>query len=301
MAFFRFLKKLTTSHRKGMTSVYDRRERLIQIFEDTQQFINENPVLAAKAATSKESTVFYPANVYPQLSAKGDRVGEVCVTKHKTFEAAMGLHKQHPSWRIAVLNFASATNPGGGVKHGSSAQEESLCRCSTLYPALNSKLLWDQYYSVNRAARNPLYTDALIYTPGVVICKTDDSYPKRMPERDWVEVDVITCAAPNLRRIPGNVYNPDDGESVTVDDKRLYDIHTSRARHILTVAASRGVDALVLGAFGCGAFQNDPAVVAEAYRDVLAEMMSYFELIEFAIFCRPHETANYDVFRATLK
>ena len=280
--------------------MYDRRERLIQVFEDTKAFIREEPTLAQKAAEARQATEFYPAEVYPQISAQPDKAGAIRVTKHKTFEAAMLLHREHKDWRIAVLNFASATTPGGGVTKGSSAQEESLCRCSTLYPALTSNALWDAYYSVNRAARNPLYTNALIYTPGVVICKTDDDYPERMEEKDWVEVDVITCAAPNLRQRPGNMYNLDQSAPVVVSPEELLALHKSRARHILTVAASKGVDAIVLGAFGCGAFQNDPTVVAKAYKGVLEEMKGYFSLIEFAIYCRPQETANYDAFRRTL-
>ena len=280
--------------------MFDRRERLIQVFEDTRQFIRENPALAQKAEEARQATEFYPVEEYPQISAQPGRAGTIRVTKHKTFEAATAIHQSHPEWRIAVLNFASATTPGGGVTKGSSAQEESLCRCSTLYPALTAPSLWDAYYSVNRAARNPLYTDALIYTPGVTICKTDEDYPERMEEKDWVEVDVITCAAPNLRQRPGNQYNLDQSAPVVVSPEKLLQLHKSRARHILTVAASKGVDAIVLGAFGCGAFHNDPTVVAEAYKDVLEEMKGYFSLIEFAIYCRPQETANYDAFRRTL-
>lgn len=280
--------------------MYDRRERLIQVFEDTKAFIREEPTLAQKAAEARQATEFYTAEKYPQISAQPDKAGAIRVTKHKTFEAAMAVHKEHKDWRIAVLNFASATTPGGGVTKGSSAQEESLCRCSTLYPALTSNALWDAYYSVNRAARNPLYTDALIYTPGVTICKTDDQFPERLEQSDWTEVDVITCAAPNLRQRPGNMYNHDDSEAVVISPDELLALHKSRARHILTVAASKGVDALILGAFGCGAFQNDPTVVAKAYKDVLEEMKGYFSLVEFAIYCRPRETANYDAFSRVL-
>ena len=280
--------------------MYDRRERLIQVFEDTKTFIREEPTLAQKAEEARQATEFYPAEVYPQISAQPDKEGTIRVTRKKTFEAAMALHKEHKDWRIAVLNFASATTPGGGVTKGSSAQEESLCRCSTLYPALTSNALWDAYYSVNRAARNPLYIDALIYTPGVTICKTDDQFPERLEEKDWTEVDVITCAAPNLRQRPGNQYNLDQSAPVVVSPEELLQLHKSRARHILTVAASKGVDAIILGAFGCGAFQNDPEVVARAYKDVLEEIKGYFSLIEFAIYCRPRETANYDAFSRIL-
>ena len=280
--------------------MYDRRERLIQVFDDTKAFIQENPVLAQKAAEARIATEFYPAEEYPRILAQPDKAGEIRVTTHKTFEAAMLLHREHKDWRIAVLNFASATTPGGGVTKGSSAQEESLCRCSSLYPALTAPALWDAYYSVNRAARNPLYTDALIYSPGVTICKTDDQFPERLEEKDWVEVDVITCAAPNLRQKPGNMYNLDQSAPVVVSPEELLALHKNRARHILTVAASKGVDAIVLGAFGCGAFQNDPEVVARAYKDVLEEMKGYFSLIEFAIYCRPRETANYDAFSRIL-
>ena len=280
--------------------MYDRRERLIQVFEDTRQFIRENPTLSTKSSEAQRATEFYPAEEYPAITARPDKPCKIWVTKQKTFEAAMAIHRSHPDWQIAVLNFASATTPGGGVTKGSSAQEESLCRCSTLYPALTSDALWSQYYSVNRKARNPLYTDALIYTPGVVICKTDEQFPERMEEKDWVEVDVITCAAPNLRQRPGNAYSYDSSEAVTITPQQLYEIHVSRGKHILNVAASKSVDAIVLGAFGCGAFQNDPTVVAEAYKTVLEEFRGYLSLIEFAIYCRPRENGNYDAFKRML-
>ena len=278
----------------------DRRQRLIQIFEDTQQFIKENPILSQRAEKARKATEFYPVDEYPTITALQDKSGAICVSKHRTFEAAVEVHRSNLSWKTAVLNFASATNPGGGVTRGSSAQEESLCRCSTLYPVLNTPFLWSQYYSVNREARNPLYTDSLIYSPGVVVCKTDELFPERMDERDWVEVDVLTCAAPNLRQRPGNAYNHDDSEAVAITPEELLNLHKSRGRHILTVAASKGVDAIILGAFGCGAFQNDPFIVAEAYKAILGEFRGYFSMIEFAIYCRPREIENYDAFSKVL-
>lgn len=76
----------------------------------------------------------------------------------------------------------------------------------------------------------------------------------------------------------------------------LQRLHEKRARSILAVATRNGADILVLGAFGCGAFRNDPKVVASAYASVLKDCRYHFDLIEFAIFCRSFETENYDAF-----
>ena len=278
----------------------NKRDQLAEVFRDTQAFYKENRFLRESAENAVEKTVYYSADEYPPLSKSADKQGAVRVSKSKTFEAAIELHKDYPDMTIAVLNFASATNPGGGVKNGSSAQEESLCRCSTLYPTLDQKRMWDSYYGVNRAQSDPLHTDACIYSPGIVICKTDESIPQRLPEDEFVSVDVITCAAPNLREKPSNMYNPDSGKAVHITTDELYKLHLKRAKHILHIAACNGIDILVLGAFGCGAFQNDPNVVSKAYRDALKEYGKYFDLIEFAIYCRDWETENYDAFRRQL-
>ncbi|MBR0392645.1 MAG: TIGR02452 family protein [Oscillospiraceae bacterium] len=279
----------------------DRRQRLIEIFEDTQRFYAQNARLAVAVQASKAATKLYePEDCPGELTAKG-LDASVTVTRQKTFEAAMSIHADHPEWKIAVLNFASATNPGGGVKTGSSAQEESLCRCSTLYPALTQDWLWQKYYQKNRDAHDNLHTDACIYTPGVIICKTDAAYPERMAEEDWVTVDVISCAAPNLRKRPGNLHNPEYGTAKVLNRDELYQLHVKRAKQILRVAAGNNVDALVLGAFGCGAFENDPNTVAKAYADVLPEYKQYFRLVEFAVYCRPEEAENYDAFQRTLE
>jgi uncharacterized protein (TIGR02452 family) len=83
-----------------------------------------------------------------------------------------------------------------------------------------------------------------------------------------------------------------------VDNQELYDIHLKRARHILHIAAANRVDILVLGAFGCGAFHNDPEVVAEACKDAILDdqYKDKFDLIEFAIYCKATETRNYEAF-----
>jgi len=274
----------------------DRRTRLVEVFQDTQQFYKTDPALVAAVSSSKAGTKLYEAGMVTALPANVCKDGAVSVSKSKTFEAAMRLAKQHPGKKIAVLNFASASRPGGGVKSGSSAQEESLCRCSTLYPTLDRRFLWQNYYDVNRASGNVLHTDACIYSPGIVICKTDSDYPERMPQKNWCTVDVISCAAPNLRNEPANKYNPETGEPVSILPVDLQRIHEQRARQILAVAAANDVDIVVLGAFGCGAFHNGPVVVAKAYAKVMKECRHYFDLVEFAIYCRDYETANFDAF-----
>ena len=133
-----------------------------------------------------------------------------------------------------------------------------------------------------------------------MICKTDENFPERMPKEKWVTVEVISCAAPNLRKTPANLYNPESGQAVSILPADLQWLHEQRARAILAVAADNGVDILVLGAFGCGAFRNDPRVVAKAYANVLKDCRRYFDLIEFAIFCRDFETENFDAFAEVL-
>ena len=289
---------------------------LIEIFNDTQRFYETNEKLENAIQASKKATKLYEADEYPVIDrsdiinghVKGSGVKEAgdasthtaALTKHRTFEAAMKIHAVHPDWKIAVLNFASATNPGGGVTKGSKAQEESLCRCSTLYPVLTQDWLWRAYYKKNRDAHDNLHTDDCIYSPNIVICKTDEDSPARMKEADWVFVDVISCAAPNLRPKPNNAYNADSGKPVVISREELYRLHVQRAKHIMHVAAGNDADALVLGAFGCGAFMNDPEVVARAYREVLKEYGQYFKLVEFAVYCKGHETVNYDAFRRVL-
>lgn len=278
------------------TWLTDRKKKLIEIFNDTKNTYEKNKSLSLALQEAKEATRLYEADCYPEISERKHYDCMITVTNHKTFEAAMTIYKKHPDWKISVLNFASATNPGGGVLTGSSAQEESLCRCSTLYPTLQQNWLYEQYYEKNRKACNNLHTDACIYSPGIVIFKTDDEFPVLMEDKDWTNVDVISCAAPNLRCKPGTIHNPEYGCPAEVTADELYRLHTKRAEHILHIAAANAVDALVLGAFGCGAFANDPAVVAHAYVDALRTYKKYFKLIEFAIYCRPSETMNYDAF-----
>lgn len=280
----------------------DSTEKRVKIFEDTMRMCKSNKQLADAISSSIKGTKLYPADMQLEVMTPAREVNTiVSVTKERTFEAAGRLYKEFPDKKITVLNFASATNPGGGVINGASAQEECLCRCSTLYPCLKTKTAFDLYYSVHRRQKDPLYSDACIYTPDVKVVKTDTMFPEPLPETEWFNVNIITCAAPNLRARSGNTMNPGRNNPAAIGPANILTLHKSRATRILDVAAENGTDILVLGAFGCGAFMNDPRLVARAYKEVLQKYPARFERIVFAVYCSARDAKNFDAFNSILR
>lgn len=280
----------------------DAGNKRIDIFKDTMRLCKSNVRLAESVNNSRANTKLYAPGDKPQISSVGNtRSTKISVTAERTFQAAKRLTEKYGGEkRIAVHNFASATNPGGGVTRGSSAQEEALCRCSTLYPCLNTDKLFEEYYSMHKKRHDVRYTDACIYTPDITVFKTDTAFPELIPESEWFSVDILTCAAPNLRSEPYNSMNPGKGAPVKMTDSELLSLHKKRGRHILGIAAENGDDILVLGAFGCGAFRNDPQIVARAYKELLPEFEGMFDEIVFAVYCTPDNTKNFDTFKRIL-
>ena len=272
----------------------------IEVFRDTKNWINTNKKLSDSVIKAKKNTEIFWENDYPVFDQSALYETEITVTKNRSYEAAMKLSKKCPGSKIAVMNFANAFHAGGGVANGSSAQEECLCRTSTLYPLLYRRSLRDTFYKHHHDLNTAKASDALIYTEGVVICKTDEDLPKRMPEEDWVLVDVITAAAPDLRNT-SNIHAALVGNGTSMHDAELFGYHVKRAIHILTCAAAKKAERLVLGAFGCGAFQNNPEVVARAYKAALKEFPDVFKEIEFAIYCPPYNDINYQAFKRTFE
>lgn len=175
--------------------------------------------------------------------------GRIEVTGESTLEAARRLGGD-----VAALVFASARRPGGGFLTGAQAQEESVARGSAIYPCLRAA---GEFYAHHRAQTALTYTDRVIYSPGVPVFRDDrgrlltQAYP----------VTFLTSAAPNLAMIRRN--DPSLAGEVPAILRR-------RAARILAVAAAHGHRRLVLGAWGCGVFGNDPATVAGAFAAALA-------------------------------
>lgn len=285
-----------------MNNYNSRKEKLVEIFEDTLKTLQNQETLKNAVQNSIKNSVIYEENNYPEIFSKRFDATIISVNKYRTFETAQYYAKKFPDKKISVLNFASATNVGGGVTKGSSAQEESLCRCSTLYSVLNTDKNLKDFYEYHRKRGNSMYTDRCIYTPEIFVFKSDTDFPETLKENKWLKVDVITCAAPNLRINPNNTMNLGNAKPLKISDEELYKIHLKRAEHILTVAAHQKADILILGAFGCGAFKNNPKVVADAYKQVLKKFSGYFQEVVFAVYCSPKSgNENYVVFNQILK
>ncbi len=262
---------------------------LIESFRDTRNAIKENEDLSARTIQTQAGTMLYLrgyAAVNPSVKSQSP---DIAILEDTTFHCA-SFYAGGPD-KIAVLNFANAYNPGGGVKNGDMAQEECLCRSSNLYAALTLPYLLKNYYKWNHQHTGDMGSDSVIYSPGVTVFKTDDAIPQKM--QDWFEVDVITCAAP--------YYNLSKKKPVSFD--KLRQVFFDRIRNILEVAAANDVDILVLGAFGCGAFNNPPELVADVFHQLLIDMPygKYFKKVLFAIKKNNEENTNLvcfqDVFR----
>lgn len=271
----------------------------IEIFKDTERLIKTNSKLQnlVRSSTEKQELILENDNVPVGLLEKYESDAKVIVSKKRSFEAALA----YRNMKTAVHNFASASNPGGGVVHGANAQEECLCRCSGLYFILNTQIMRNGFYEPHKRAHNPIHNDDIIYTPEVTVFKSDTASPTLLAEKDWYHVDVITCAAPNLRENPSNKYNQGDGNKrVKLSDKELLQIHEKRLKRILDVAVSKGDEVIILGAFGCGAFMNKTEIVALAAKNVVKEYLKAFKVVEFAVYCSPRDDENYKTFDRVL-
>lgn len=176
-----------------------------------------------------------------------------------------------PGNGVMALNFASATTPGGGWLRGTTTQEETLARSSDLVAGLEK---WPRYYQENQQAGQG-YTEHAIYSHGVTFFRNDlgDLVPP-------YHADVLTIPAPNLSRI-----STADREKQRI---HIFNILDSRINNILAAAAFYHRHYLVLGAWGCGVFANNPVQVAEFFRSHLHQWGGYFKQVVFAI----HDTSQ---------
>ena len=91
----------------------------------------------------------------------------------------------------------------------------------------------------------------------MTVFKSDAAKPILLSEKDWFDVDVISCAAPNLRYMSQH----DKNWKKNVTDKKLFDTYKKRINRVLDIASCAKSDVIILGAFGCGAFANPPELV----------------------------------------
>lgn len=269
----------------------DREENRME-FMDTQTMYRTDAFLVRSIGSSVSRQEFISGDSGIRLPDKvHEKACQIRVSTKRTIEAA-GSH----TGRTVVLNFASWTNPGGGVVSGSDAQEESLCRISTLFPCISDQRMMEAFYLPHRATEDRngriLHNSDCIYTPDVMFFKSDSRTPRLLPRNRWLAIDVITCSAPNLRAA--------DGRRIWIGDKDLLEIHTDRIGRILDIASVNRADNVVLGAFGCGAFLNDPEIVAMASLKALKTRMFRFRNIEFAIAGSDRDQTNYNAFRTIL-
>lgn len=285
---------------KGNNKMIDRRTKNAEIFRDTEHKYKSDSELIAviQESTKKQTFISEKATVNISVEPKAKKA-RIVVSSKRSLEAAEEYAKQGK--KVCVLNFASATNPGGGVVNGSSAQEECICRCTTLYPCLNNSDLWTSFYTPHRNAANPIYNNDCIYTPNVCVFKSDVNFPELLPRDEWWKVNILTCAAPNLRESPSNTMNPHAGDKpAKVTPAELESLLTSRIKRIFEIAAANENEVLILGAFGCGAFRNPPEIVAKVFNKVMSGYLNYFDTIEYAIYHTEREIANYEAFRKVI-
>ncbi|MFB6367018.1 TIGR02452 family protein [Paenibacillus elgii] len=230
-------------------------------------------------------------NILKEASALIDRKAEnaprIEVTNESTLGAAQRLVAQEGITETVCLNFASAKNPGGGFLRGSQAQEESLARSSALYPCISQMT---PMYDHNRSLKTCLYSDYMIYSPKVPVFREDRG--SLLPEPYLVSI--LTAPAVNA----GVVREREPENTAKIDTVML-----ERIRFILAVAATHGQRAIILGAFGCGVFRNDPKDVARLFKQALIDegRAVWFDKIVFAILDNSADKRTLNKFNTALK
>ncbi|PHS02694.1 MAG: TIGR02452 family protein [Blastopirellula sp.] len=260
-----------------------RKSQRLQIGKETIEIVQQGGyelksgnrvVIKDQVSESIKQTVLYTPEELDQLveSIQPQKQVETRfeVQNETTLEAARRMVVDHKQQKVLCLNFASAKNPGGGFQRGTQAQEESLARSSALYDSLISQ--WD-YYEVNRQCKTSLYTDLMILTPEVPVFRKDDGQLLTEP----YQVSILTSPAVNAGAVLKNEPNKQHLIRPTM---------SARIEKVLAIAASENYEHLILGAWGCGVFRNDPREIAELFANALlrdSRFCTQFKSVTFAV------------------
>jgi uncharacterized protein (TIGR02452 family) len=235
------------------------KEQLISVFEDTKNIVESTKEFQL-SKTSKHTfdEISKPINI--------DLIANIQTINSDTVSDAF---KYSKIGKTAILNMASYNRPGGGVANGAKAQEECLFRCSNLY-----KVIPISHYPLN--INEGLYTkDALFFK--------DKDYNRIDP----FKVDVITIAAINLSK--SNSYD-------ILENYR--EITMKKISLMFDMALKNGCRNIILGAWGCGVFNNNPIDIANMFDTVIMKHYYYcFDNIVFAVINDHNSVSdNFEVF-----
>ena len=216
----------------------------------------------------------------PAVSAPDvDGGTKVMVEGNDCLVAAERLVKE--GYNPVLLNFASAGHPGGGVETGARAQEETICRRSTLTRSIYSfdaKYACRYHYPLQLGNHYPIVSEfSAVYSPAVTVFRQGiDCLFMEEP----YDVAVVTCAALNLNGKYPIKLTPEGHMP-----QKAIDITRNMIRTVFRIGLMNGHDSLVLGAFGCGAFRNPPAEIARLFHEVMEEpeFKNKYRLITFSI------------------
>ncbi|MEZ4404930.1 MAG: TIGR02452 family protein [Polyangiales bacterium] len=237
------------------------------------------------AAAVDGTTLFEPDDFATLLRVgrPGARPRVEVVAEAAPVAAAQRLVVDEGERRVVALNFASAKNPGGGFLRGAKSQEEDLARCSALYVC---ELTQRAYYDANRECGSMLYTDHVLHSPEVPFFRDESLDLLASP----FTASVVTAPAPNAGEALRN------GRETRGDVARALD---HRAGAVLEVMRAKGHRVLVLGAWGCGVFRNEPAAVADAFARWLEDQRfeGAFDRVVFAVKERGGAEVNVAPFR----
>lgn len=242
-----------------MAYVNEKENRAQQAVSHTEEM---EKLYGSEIRNAIRDTIIYDADFACTRDSSEDEEGSRRIILEPLDSVSAIMKATENGSRMAVLNFASYRNPGGGFIGGSKAQEECLCHESFLYNVLSQK---KEFYDWNNQHKNrSLYRNRGMYTPDVIFVRGKKQVP----------CDVITCAAPNFSA----AYKYQN-----VSHKENSEVLRDRIRFVLDIARENRVNTLILGAFGCGVFGQDAREVAGIFKEYLETEYKCFEKVIFAI------------------
>jgi len=246
---------------------------------------DEKMIISDVIRPMKQNTAYYSADQLAELSQQTPRSNfdtVIEITEEDSVSCIHRLAKDEPN--LLCLNFASAKNPGGGFLNGSLAQEESLAMSSALYI---SQLEAPVFYSTHRSMKSCVYTDSMIYSPGVPVFRNNagDLAP-------YSTCAFITSAAVNAGVVKAQ--EPHIAEQIPA-------LMLQRMDRMFALCVHQQADTLILGAWGCGVFQNDPVTIATLFKQLLdGKYKGVFKKVVYAVYSKNPKFINafYDAYKS---